>query len=257
MIYLDNQNKIEANDPIFWASEKFFWNNYGKIYRHLEAATPYKQMLKDIAEVVAKKDYKIWLDAGCGPGTMIDLILKHQKELESVIGIDFDGVMLDQACQRLKHNTKVRIQEGNLSSHLNFSDYYFDAIIANLVLSYVVIFDNKYVGEDALREVLRDVFRVLKKDGLFIWTTPTEKVDFNKVFLASWRQVFNPLTPKYIYYGPKVLSYALRIQKKGDMGLYHFYNEDKIRLLMEEIGFINIKIQKTFAGQSYLVSANK
>lgn len=257
MIYFDNNNKIEANDGTFWAKEKKCWNDYGKIYRHLEAATPYKQMLKDIAEVVSQKDYKVWLDAGCGPGTMIDLILKHQKGLESIYGIDFDGVMLEQASQRLKNNVKVRIGEGNLSSRLNFNDNYFDAVIANLVLSYVVIFENKYVGENALYEVLKEIFRVLKNDGLFIWTTPTEKVDFNKVFLASWRQVFNPLTPKYIYYGPQVLSYALKIQQKGDLGLYHFYNENKIRLLMEKIGFTNINIKKTFAGQSYLVSAKK
>lgn len=257
MIYLDNNNRITLNDVNFWENEKKFWNNYGKIYRHLEAATPYKRMLADIAALISKKNYMVWLDAGCGPGTMIDLIIKNQSSFNEIIGIDFDGVMLDQATERLKNDNRIKIIRGDLSKPLNFKDNYFNAVIANLVLSYVIIFDQKFVGPDALKELLREMYRILDVGGQFLWTTPTEKVDFTKVFFASWRQVFNPLTPKYIYYGPKVLSYALKIQRKGRAGLYHFYNQNQIESLMKNIGFMNIKIKKTFAGQSYLISAEK
>ncbi len=256
-MFLDKANKIQHDDNIFWQNEAKFWNNYGKIYRHLEASTPYKQMLADIANIIGMTNITTWLDAGCGPGTMIDLIIKNQNEYSKIVGIDFDGVMLDQATNRLKNNSKIFIQQGDLSGHLNFQDAAFGGIVANLVLSYVIIFDKKYTGSEALKAVLSEMYRLLSPNGLFIWTTPIEKVNFVKVFLASWRQVFNPLTPKYIYYGPRVLSYAKKIQKKGQLGLYHFLNKEQIYSIMDEVGFKNIKIENTFAEQSYLISANK
>lgn len=256
-MYLDKNNSIKDNDVVFWQTESKFWNNYGKIYRHLEASTPYKKMLADIAAIVSKRDFARWLDAGCGPGTMINLIINNQHNYDKIVGIDFDGVMLDQATQRLKNNSKVFIQSSDLSKRLNFKDGEFDAILANLVLSYVIIFDNRYTGSSALNEVLKEMYRLLSPGGLFVWTTPNEKVNFSKVFLASWKQVFNPFTPKYIYYGPRVLSYAKKIQAKGEIGLYHFLKKEQIENIMRDIGFVNIEVKNTFAGQSYLISANK
>lgn len=256
-MYLDKNNSIKFDDVVFWQNEAKFWNNYGKIYRHLEASTPYKNMLSDIAKIVAQHSFAKWLDAGCGPGTMINLIINNQNNYDKIVGIDFDGVMLDQATRRLRHNSKVVIQSGDLSKNLAFEDKSFNAILANLVLSYVIIFNNKYTGSDALKEVLKEMYRLLSPGGLFIWTTPSEKVNFSKVFLASWRQVFNPFTPKYIYYGPRVLSYAKKIQAKGEVGLYHFLDKEQIKNIMQDIGFINVEVKHTFAGQSYLVSANK
>lgn len=257
MLYIDNKKSIASDDKGFWDKEAKFWNNYGKIYIHLEAATPYKRMLEDISSIISKRDYQTWLDAGCGPGTMIDLILKNQKNPGKIVGVDFDGVMVDQAVRRLANVDNVDISLGDLSKPLDIRDDNFDAIIANLVLSYVIIFDDEYTGNLALRKSLEDMYRVLKEGGLFIWTTPVNGVNFNKVFLASWRQVFNPLTPQYIYYGPRVLSYALQIQNKGKMGIYHFLSEDELYGLMGEIGFKDVKISRTFAKQAFLITASK
>lgn len=257
MIFLDNKNTIGKDNESFWKKEASFWNNYGKIYRHLEAATPYKRMLDDIRVIIKNKNKLDWLDIGCGPGTMIDLIIEENKYYNSIRAIDFDGVMVDQAIRRLSNKENIFVELGDISKGLNFENEKFDIILANLVLSYVIIFKNQYVGVDALEHILKDVYRVLKKDGSVVWTTPVENVDFSKVFLASWRQVFNPLTPQYIYYGPRVLSYALKIQEKGKSGIYHFLKQSDLQKLMEKVGFKNIIIKKTFASQAYLISANK
>lgn len=257
MIYLDKKNLIKIDDKSFWKNEAIFWNDYGKIYRNLEASTPYQDMLSDIKNIIKKRDGQKWLDAGCGPGTMIDVILSCVSNYSQIIGIDFDGVMLDQATRRLTHNKNIEIKAGDLSKTLDFGNDTFGSIVANLVLSYVIIFNNKHVGKDALCAILEEMYRILKKDGLIVWTTPVEDVSFFKVFLASWRQVFNPLTPQYIYYGPQVLSYANKIQKKGKIFIYHFLSKSELEDIMISVGFRNIKITKTFADQAYLVSAIK
>ena len=257
MLYVDNKKLISSDNHKFWESEAKFWNNYGKIYRYLEVSTPYKKMLKEISSIISIKNYKYWLDAGCGPGTMIDVIMQNQKSFEKIIGVDFDGVMIDQATKRLINVPNVDIKAGDLSKKLSFSDKTFDAIMANLVLSYVIIFDNKYTGSEALRKTLEDMYRLLKNDGLLVWTTPTENVNFNKVFLASWRQVFNPFTPQYFYYGPRILSYALKIQSKGKLGIYHFLPKNDLKQIMQDIGFKDVSITKTFAKQAYLIKGTK
>lgn len=257
MVYLDDQKKIVFDDKNFWEQESKFWSNYGKIYQHLEASTPYKKMLNDIKEIIINSNHKVWLDAGCGPGGMIDMIIKNVKSYDKIFGIDFDGVMIDNATKRLKNLNNIEIEFGDLSKPLKFNDGYFDAIIANLVLTYVIIFDGQYTGRDALKMVLSDMYRLLNKNGIFVWTTPVDNVNFGKVFLASWRQVFNPLTPKYIYYGPRILSYSSNIRKKGKKGIYHFLSAEELDKLMRHVGFKDVRVKKTFAKQAYLVSATK
>lgn len=257
MIYIDKKKLIRSDDKKFWENEAIFWNNYGKIYRNLEASTPYQKMLAEIKNIIKDRNNQNWLDAGCGPGTMIDVILSCVSDYNKIIGIDFDGVMLDQATRRLIHHKNIEIKAGDLSRTLDFPDENFDSIIANLVLSYVIIFNDIKVGKDALIEILKEMYRLLNKNGLIVWTTPTEDVNFFKVFLASWRQVFNPLTPQYIYYGPQVLSYANKIQAKGRSFIYHFLGQKELEAIMRSIGFKNIVIRRTFAGQAYLISGIK
>lgn len=257
MVYLDKENLIKSNNQEFWSNEASFWNSYGKIYRNLEASTPYQIMLSDIRHIIKGRDNQNWLDAGCGPGTMIDVILSCVNGYNSILGLDFDGVMLDQATRRLANNPNIEIQIGDLSGPLNLKNDSFDSIIANLVLSYIIIFNNQHVGKDALVGVLKEMYRLLKKDGIIVWTTPVENVNFFKVFLASWRQVFNPLTPQYVYYGPQVLAYANKIQSKGKRHIYHFLPEEELMEIMISIGFSDVSIKKTFAGQAYLISATK
>src|SRR3989344_6479906 len=188
-LFLDNNKSIKRDNKSFWDQESKFWNCYGKIYKHLEAATPYRQMLEEISKLISAKKYETWLVAGCGPGTMINLILENQKSIKKIYGIDFDGVMLDQATKRMSTRNVVVIKHSDLSNKINFPDGYFDGIIANLVLSYIIIFENKYSGEQALKMSLFDMFRLLKSGGIFIWSTPIENVKFYKVFLSSWREL--------------------------------------------------------------------
>jgi len=257
MLYLDEKQTIKSDDKRFWDEESIFWNKYGKIYRYLEAGTPYKKMLNEIRRLISSTNYQTWFDAGCGPGTMIELLLNAQPDVRKIIGVDFDGVMIDQASKRLSSYSNVDVQQLDLAKKLPFDDNFFNGVIANLVLSYIIIYDGQYVGRDALINVLREMYRVLDGNGIFIWTTPIENVNFNKVFLASWREVFNPFTPQYVFYGPQILSYALKIQARGKMGIYHFLDKDSLLQIMKDIGFKSVSITKVFAKQAYLISAKK
>lgn len=46
-----------------------------------------------------------------------------------------------------------------------FPDNYFDVIVANLCLSYVIDFEGKK-GKEALEMALKEMYRILKKEGI-------------------------------------------------------------------------------------------
>jgi len=89
------------------------------------------------------------------------------------------------------------------------------------------------------------MYRVLKKNGVIVWTTPINNVKFVKVFLASWRNILNLKYYKRLYYGPLILGHALTIQKKGKEGVYHFYNK-VLRVIIYISNYFHYKIKDLF-----------
>ena len=53
-----------------WEKELEFWEEYSKIYYHLEDTKPYYDLAKSIERFIEPKAGDIWLDAGCGPATV-------------------------------------------------------------------------------------------------------------------------------------------------------------------------------------------
>lgn len=239
------------------AEEKKFWSAYGKIYPYLERSTPYQKLLKTIEDLIHPKQGETWLDVGCGPGTVIKIIRKKaQGKLQKIIGIDFDETMLGHAAKRSESYDEVELQNINLSHKTPFVKEKFDGIVANLVLPYIPEYDGQK-GKQALRQILKELKRILKPGGSLIWSTPIKNVNFFWVFWASLKDIFNLRHPENLYYGPAILRHALTIQKKGRQGIYTFLPEKELRLLMKEIGFKTLAIRRTFAGQALVIKAIK
>lgn len=252
-----------TNEQILTEEEKFWGPKYGSIYPYLEDATPYKRLIAQIGDFITVQPGETWLDIGTGSGAIVELIWqKSGGEAGKIVALDLTDVMLSHLKKKVE-NFSPRPREGqvelvkhNLANRLPFGSGTFAGVVANLVLPYIETHEGRN-GEDALRSILFEAHRVLRSGGQFVWSSPKEGVQFFKVFLASWREIINPKKYYNLFYGPAILGYALKIQKKGKVGIYHFLSEAKLRNLMAEVGFEKIEVAYSFAGQAIVIKAIK
>jgi ubiquinone/menaquinone biosynthesis C-methylase UbiE len=246
---------ISKDDIKFWGPQ------YGSIYPYLEVSTPYKNLIRDIFSFLhLSKNDKI-LDCGSGSGLIVQEILDKYNFVEKIDALDISDVMLNHLKNKLDGQTKLNREKVNLIKHdlsinLPFDNLKYDKIVSNLVLTYIVSHEGK-LEEEALSGVLSEIYRVLKKDGVLVWSTPKENVNFIKVFIASWKDILNLRYYKRLYYGPVILGHALAIQKKGREGIYHFFDKQKIEKILVDCGFKNINFKLSFAKQAWVISCQK
>ena len=100
-----------------------------------------------------------WLDLGCGhqilPSWRLDAEKNLAKGCDSVVGLDFDLGSLKM------HKTIDSRVRGNIAE-LPFVENHFDLVTANMVVEHL----------DKPEVQFREVYRVLKPGGLFLFHTP-------------------------------------------------------------------------------------
>lgn len=252
-----------TQEQILTEEEKFWGPKYGSIYPYLEDATPYKQLITQISDFIDVQPGEHWLDLGTGSGALVELIWrKSGGEVGKITALDLTEVMLSHLKKKVDNfsprprSEQIELVKHNLANKLPFGNETFAGVVANLVLPYIETHAGRS-GEDALRAILEEVHRVLKSNGQFVWSSPKEGVKFFKVFLASWRELINPKKYYNLFYGPAILRYAIKIEKKGKIGAYHFLAEERLRAIMAEVGFEKIAVAYSFAGQAVVLKAVK
>lgn len=235
--------------------EKLFWANYGRLYHHIEGVKPYKELLEIFSKDLFVKGK--WLDLGSGSGGIIDLLKKNTPDDNyKIIATDFDPGFISQLKKRFDNDDNVEIKELNLCKKILFEENKFDGITANLVLPYIIHYEEK-IGIKAFEELLEDIFKILKPGGEFRWSSPKKGVKFWKVFIASRGKVFGFDGKEQLFYGPSLLRQALKIQDKGKRNIYHFLDTNELNKLLSNIGFIDIKFSKSMARQVNVISCKK
>jgi 1-acyl-sn-glycerol-3-phosphate acyltransferase len=239
----------------FHEEEKKFWNHYAKFYYYLERAQPYKDLIRDFNKNLPEKIKGKWLDLGSGSGAITELLVQKAGSAQ-ITATDIEQRMLDFLSNRFNENKNINIKQLDLAYSFTFPDNSFDGITANLVLPYLIHHEGE-IGLKGFIGLLKCVYRVLKPGGHFIFSSPRENVNFLWVFLASWKNIFDPKNLNHIYYGPAIFKQALQIQRKGKCGIYHFLNIKDLEKILTDIGFKNINFSRSMAEQADIVSCRK
>jgi ubiquinone/menaquinone biosynthesis C-methylase UbiE len=132
---------------------------YVKFEQVLVPGLQYSQSVyQDVLENYVAPD-SVWLDLGCGHQILPAWHAAEERKLvarcKEVVGMDYDQHSL------LNHQTISRRVRGDVSS-LPFRDNYFDMVTANMVV--------EHLSEPSAQ--FREVHRILKPGGLFIFHTP-------------------------------------------------------------------------------------
>jgi len=212
---------------------------WGDVYFNLEKAHPYTNLANRMRGLIEPRAGETWLDVGCGPLRISELI--HEKSKGTIKQIEAVDVVLKPAREKLAKFLKsgiclpVNLKYASITDSLPYEDNFFDGIGVNLVLPYVTDFRGNG-GKEALEGVLSEIFRVLRPGGHMVWSTPKSRVNFMWVFIASVPDMLNIY--EYIVHkditrilqGTRILKHALSSpsRERGKMG--HIFSCPNVNL---------------------------
>jgi ubiquinone/menaquinone biosynthesis C-methylase UbiE len=237
-----------------------FWEIYSYFYSlSLGNLSPYGCLLEDLNNKLDIKEGGDILDAGCGPGLVMEKVIEENKERGiSFTGLDLSRRMIKYAHRRCKNFSNVKLQVADLNKRLKFPDNSFDRVICSNTL---------YALENP-RRVIFEFHRVLKQGGAVIIANPKPDAREKKI-IRGHLKALRELTPLYrkIYH---ILIFLLLIPinlvviminkvivEKGRRGEYHFLAKEDLQKILQEVGFKNIDISSCYADQNWLVRAEK
>ncbi len=237
-----------------------FWEIYSYFYSlFLRNSFPYRRLLEDLSNALDIKEGASILDAGCGPGLVIEKIIEENKGKGiSVTGLDLSKGMIKHAHRRCKNFADVKLQIADLNKSLEFPDSSFDKVICSHTL---------YALENPQR-VIFEFHRVLKQGGAVIIANPKPNAG-EKELIKEHITAINKLTPIYKKIYHILISLLLMpvnlviiminkvIIEKGKNKEYHFLDKEDLQKILQEVGLKSIYISSCYADQDWLVRAEK
>ena len=231
MLKRNNQNR-EMFDSI--SKEYDFINNLITFGAH-------KKWKKQIVNICKKINPKKILDLATGTSD-IAIELSSIKECK-IIGVDPSSKMLEVGQSKIDNqnlNDKILLEKGN-AENLKYDDGVFDVV----TIGYGVRnFTN-------LKNSLKEIYRVLKKDGLLIIletslpSSPLVRVFYNihtKLYVRIIGMIFSNNSNAYGYLESSAKTFP--------------YGEDFIKIL-RDVNFINIQSEIKLFGASTIYIAKK
>ena len=116
-------------------------------HQHIEKPA----MISILKTIVKNKDV---LDLGCGSGVFTKKI--RSMGTKSIVGLDLSNGLIDIA---KRENPKIKFHVGN-ATKTHFKNSQFDVISSSLMIHYL----------KNLKPVFKEVSRILKKDGFFVFS---------------------------------------------------------------------------------------
>jgi len=142
-----NEIKEEYDSQDYYDS----WRDESKYYNILITEITQKAIKEDI--YFTSEEKKV-LDAGCGTGRNISLLLKSGAK--KIVGVDLAPNLLNVAKRKFNKNKNISLFQHDLEERLPFKNESFDVIVCCKTLPHV----------NNLRQTLNEFNRVLKKGGV-------------------------------------------------------------------------------------------
>lgn len=226
------------------------WALYARVYDTINENLPYVRMLDDVVVDLALTPPDGTpldiLDAGCGTGNVVSRVLRSGANIR-MHGVDSSQAMLARARTRCRLETRARFHAADLDERLPFDNNAFDRVVSVNVL---------YALSKPI-DVLRELFRVLKPGGRLVLANPAP----DSSFFGIMRGQYKALGPRrfalaFLRRLPAllVIMFVNLVYLRNNA---NFWDESTTERRLREVGFRDIAIRRTYAGQDLLVTCVK
>jgi SAM-dependent methyltransferase len=246
------------SEPInYWpqtATAKAFWGQ--------QDLPAYQQLLRATLDWLEPKPGERWLDLGCGGGALTKgLWLASGGSVEEIVGLDCAAAN-SRAYE--KHRARLQPTPGNrisfiaddFSSGLPFpTDSCFDGVVSGLSIQYAESYspESGQWTTDAYDRVLREVHRVLKPGGRFIFSVNVPEPSWLKVALRSVTGAFAARHPfRFLKRAWGMAIYGSWLKREARKGRFHYLPRDVVLAKLRTAGYVNIESQRSMVGQAFI-----
>lgn len=175
-----------------------------------------------------KKEDKI-LDLGCGAGrTTFNL---YKNGYKNIIGLDIADKLIDFAkSYSNKKNLNISFVVGD-ATKLNYSDNSFDVVIFSFNGMQCI------PGLENRRNVLKEVYRILKPGGYYIFTAHDRHDPNNPQYLPFWEKIENNWENGIKESSVECLGDLITTDPSGEEAFIHFSTIDELKKFINEQPF--------------------
>jgi SAM-dependent methyltransferase len=238
---------------------KTFWSQ--------EELPAYRRLLADTLDWADPGPGEQWLDLGCGGGAVTRAIWERTGgRVAQVVGVDCAAANADKY-RRLRASLcpppgeRVRFVCHDFSSELGlFPDESFDHAVSGLSISYAESYDETSGTwtEAAYDRLLAEVWRVLRRDGRFVFSVNVPQPSWLKVGLYSLGGAFQAKNP--LHYAKKawrMLGYGAWLKREARRGRFHYLPQERVSAKLQAAGYGHVQCRLSYARQAYIFRAVK
>jgi len=224
--------------------DDFLWELYPYFYDRMKNFPAYKEMMEKTVKGLSPKKSGVYLDCGCGTGTLIILLLLRGA---TVYGLDSSLSALKVAYSKIKREKyakSAKLYLFKFEDKLPFKDQSLDGIAAvNLIC---------YLKPSTVQKLVKESNRVLRKGGKICLVYPenitySKGLDDFKLLLKTEPKQALISIPFYLTVGLMNLPMKLKTN-------ITYYPKTHVENLLTKTGFKNIKTEKTYYGKTTLLT---
>lgn len=247
-----------------------FWetDECALVFADQTISIPYRRAIDDLELLIAAEPGSIWLDLGCGSGQLVESIWRKSEGLvKKIIGLDcayLNNQLFYQRSGRfcpLPEENQVEFIQADFRLGLpQFPNNYIDGVTAGFCLAYADHWDGDHLQwtRKALDQLLKDINRVLKPNGQFIFLTNILNVNFFKIISQSLFGALKEFRFIEIIKKVKRMSRFTKLIHAGiSQGRFHYLSIEDWSQILRNFHFDIIKYKLTCADQAYLIKAIK
>jgi len=200
--------------------EYFYRDNYS-----ITEANSFEPRLQEVIRIFRKylSENQTVLDIGCGDGNFA-IFLKNVLKAKDIFGIDISEKAVSLCIKNGINAVKLNVDDDKLP----YENGFFDAIFCGEVIEH--LYDPDFL--------LSEIYRVLKKGGIFLITTPNLAAWHNRAILClGFQPHFTEVSLKYHYVG-KLHPKAKDLKASGHIRVFTYR---ALKDLLKIHGFTLIK----------------